>query len=144
MPIGTETVLLVEDDASLRALAVRVLKNYGYEVLVASSGNEALAIASELHTLIDVVVSDVVMPGMNGRQLVEKLFEFRPEMPALLMSGYADDDTLRRGVLHGDTAFLQKPFTPDELARKLRGVLESKPIKRSVVAPAWRASANRY
>jgi two-component system, cell cycle sensor histidine kinase and response regulator CckA len=128
IPKGRETVLLVEDDASLRTLAVRVLKNYGYEVLVASSGREALAIALQLQTHIDVVISDVVMPGMNGRQLVEKLFEIRPQMPALLMSGYADDDILRRGVMRGDTAFLQKPFTPEQLARKLRGVLDTRPV----------------
>jgi PAS domain S-box-containing protein len=128
VPRGSETVLLVEDDASLRSLAVRVLKNYGYEVLVASCGQEALAIASEPATLIDVVISDVVMPGMNGRQLVEKLFELRPEMPSLLMSGYADDHILRRGILQGETAFLQKPFTPEQLARKLRGVLDSKQL----------------
>jgi len=126
VPRGSETVLLVEDDASLRTLAVRVLRNYGYEVLVASGGREALAIASEPQTLIDLVISDVVMPGMNGRQLVERLFEMRPAMPSLLISGYADDDILRRGVLQGDTAFLQKPFTPEQLARKVRGVLDSR------------------
>jgi two-component system, cell cycle sensor histidine kinase and response regulator CckA len=128
VPRGSETVLLVEDDASLRALAVRVLRNYGYEVLVASGGREALAIASETETLIDVVISDAVMPGMNGRQLVEKVLEMRPGMPSLLISGYADDDILRRGVLQGDTAFLQKPFTPEQLARKVRGVLDSRQL----------------
>jgi two-component system cell cycle sensor histidine kinase/response regulator CckA len=125
VPRGSETLLLVEDDASLRTLAVRVLKNYGYAVLVASGGSEALAIASDPQNLIDAVISDVVMPGMNGRQLVEKLFEMRPGMPSLLMSGYADDDVLRRGVMHGDTAFLQKPFTPEQFARKVRAVLDA-------------------
>lgn len=68
------------------------------------------------------------MPGMNGRQLVEKLLEMRPGMPSLLISGYADDGILRRGVLQGDTAFLQKPFTPGQLARKVRGVLDSRQL----------------
>jgi CheY-like chemotaxis protein len=121
---GTETVLLVEDDANLRGLAARVLSNYGYTVYVAAGGVEALAIASNPLTPIDAVVTDVVMPGMNGRQLVEKLTQSRPGIGFLLMSGYTDDDVVRRGVLHGETAFLQKPFTPVQLARKVRGVLD--------------------
>jgi len=125
VPRGSETVLLVEDDPKLRVLAVRVLKKYGYEVLVAACGDEALTIASNPLTLIDAVVTDVVMPGMNGRELVEKLLESRPGLPSLLMSGYADDEILRRGVSQGDTEFLQKPFTPEQLARKVRAVLDS-------------------
>ena len=83
-----------------------------------------LAFHLDPETLIDAVVTDVVMPGMNGRELVERLIESRPGMRSLLMSGYTDDDILRRGVLHGETAFLQKPFTPEQLARKVRGVLD--------------------
>ena len=112
----------------MRRLLRSLLAGLELAVRECHDGREALAIASEPLTLIDVVISDVVMPGMNGRQLVEKLFEIRPGMPALLMSGYADDDILRRGVLHGDTAFLQKPFTPEDLARKLRGVLDTRPL----------------
>jgi signal transduction histidine kinase/CheY-like chemotaxis protein len=126
VPRGSETILLVEDDPKLRVLAVRVLKKYGYDVLVAADGNEALAIASDPQTLIDAVVTDVVMPGMNGRELVEKLLGTRPGMPSLLMSGYADDEILRRGVLQGNTEFLQKPFTPEQLVRKVRAVLDSR------------------
>jgi two-component system cell cycle sensor histidine kinase/response regulator CckA len=85
---------------------------------------EALAIASTPHTPIDAVLTDVVMPGMNGRELVEKLIELRPEIGILLMSGYTDDDVLRRGVLQGERAFIQKPFTGDQLARKVRAVLD--------------------
>jgi len=121
---GTETVLLVEDDANLRLLIARVLGACGYTVLAASGGVEALAIADNPAILIDAVITDVVMPGMNGRELVEKLVDSRPGMGSLLMSGYTDDDVLRRGVLHGETAFLQKPFTPDQLARKVRAVLD--------------------
>ena len=121
---GSESILLVEDDSNLQALVARVLKSRGYQVYVADSGVQALVIASDQATLLDAVITDVVMPGMNGRELVEKLLESRPEMGSLLMSGYTDDDVLRRGVLHGETAFLQKPFTPDQLARKVRAVLD--------------------
>jgi PAS domain S-box-containing protein len=127
-PQGSETILLVEDDPKLRVLAVRVLKKCGYEVLVAACGDEALAIAANKETLIDAVVTDVVMPGMNGRELVERLVEARPGLPCLLMSGYADDEILRRGVSQGDTEFLQKPFTPEQLARKVRAVLDSRTL----------------
>jgi len=123
-PRGTETILLVEDDSTVRNLAERILKKCGYEVLVATEGAEALTIASDSRTIIDAVVTDFVMPGMNGRQLVEKLLELRPEIASLLMSGYNDDKTLHRGVQDGDTAFLQKPFSPDQLARKVRSVLD--------------------
>jgi two-component system cell cycle sensor histidine kinase/response regulator CckA len=124
LPRGSETLLLVEDDSGLRRLTMRVLKNCGYEVLVAGGGAEALAIAADSRIHIHAVISDVVMPGMNGRELVEKLIESRPGMASLLMSGYTDDEVLRRGVLQGDTAFLQKPFNPDQLARKMRDVLD--------------------
>jgi CheY-like chemotaxis protein len=121
---GSESILLVEDDANLRALVARVLNGLGYTVHVASSGIEALAIAVDSSIPLDAVITDVVMPGINGRELVEKLIASRPGMGSLLMSGYTDDDVLRRGVLHGQTAFLQKPFTPDQLARKVRAVLD--------------------
>ena len=123
VPQGSETVLLVEDDATLRGLAERVLKKCGYEVLVAAGGDEALAISARV-AKIDAVVTDVVMPGMNGRELVEKLVQSRPGIATLLMSGYTDDKVLQRGVLHGDTAFLQKPFSPEQFASKVRAVLD--------------------
>ena len=124
IPRGSEAVLLVEDDSNLRELVARVLRALGYTVYAAGSGGEALAIARDCATPIDAVITDVVMPGMNGRELVEKLVEARPRIGFLFMSGYTDDDVLRRGVLHGETAFLQKPFTPDQLARKIRGVID--------------------
>ena len=132
---GSEAILLVEDDANLRTLVARVLKRAGYKVHVAGSGVEALLIASDPATRLDAVITDVVMPGMNGRELVEKLLESRPEMGSLLMSGYTDDDVLRRGVLHGETAFLQKPFTPDQLARKVRAVLDRATVDTAAYAP---------
>jgi PAS domain S-box-containing protein len=124
VPHGSETLLVVEDDTNLRGLVERVLKNCGYTVYAADGGPEALAIARNPELVIDAVITDVVMPGMNGRQLVERLIESRPELGSLLMSGYTDDDVLRRGVLQGETAFLQKPFTPEQLARKVRAVLD--------------------
>ena len=124
VPRGSETVLLVEDDTNLRYLVARVLRGCGYTILVAASGAEALAIAGDPTKSIDAVITDVVMPGMNGRELVERLVAARPGIGFLFMSGYTDDDVLRRGVLHGETAFLQKPFTPDQLARKVRGVID--------------------
>ena len=124
IPRGSEAVLLVEDDSNLRELVARVLRDLGYTVYAAGGGVEALTIARDCETSIDAVITDVVMPGMNGREVVEKLVEARPRIGFLFMSGYTDDDVLRRGVLHGDTAFLQKPFTPDQLARKIRGVID--------------------
>ena len=124
VPRGSEAILLVEDDSNLRYLVARVLRGCGYTMYVAASGTEALAIAGDSTKSIDAVITDVVMPGMNGRELVEKLVEARPGIGFLFMSGYTDDDVLRRGVLHGETAFLQKPFTPDQLARKVRAVLD--------------------
>jgi CheY-like chemotaxis protein len=126
---GSESILLVEDDSNLRALVARVLKSRGYTVHVAASGTEALLIAADASTLLDAVITDVVMPGMNGREVVEKLLESRPAIGSLLMSGYTDDEVLRRGVQQGETAFLQKPFTPDQLARKVRAVLDRSPAE---------------
>jgi len=124
VPRGTETVLLVEDDANVRSLATRVLTGYGYKVLVASGGVEALAMALDPSTVIDVVLTDVVMPGINGRELLEQIVAARPGLASLLMSGYTDDEVLRRGVMQGEAVFLQKPFTPEQLARKVRLALD--------------------
>jgi two-component system, cell cycle sensor histidine kinase and response regulator CckA len=123
-PRGTETILVVEDDPALRALSERVLEANGYTVLLARNGIEALAIASGYAGHIDMVATDVVMPKMNGRPLVEKLTETRKGMRVLFMSGYTDDEVMRRGVIDGHTAFLQKPFTPPQFARKVREVLD--------------------
>jgi two-component system, cell cycle sensor histidine kinase and response regulator CckA len=123
-PGGSETLLLAEDDDVLRALGARVLGALGYKVLVARTGAEALRIVAEYDGTIDLIATDVVMPGMNGSHLVEKVLEARPGIRVLFMSGYTDDEVMRRGVIDGQTAFLQKPFTPDLLAQKVRGVLD--------------------
>ena len=124
VPRGDETVLIVEDDAALRALAARVLESTGYKVLLARNGVEALALCAGYDGRIDLVASDVVMPEMSGRPLVEKLAETRAETRVLFMSGYTDDDVMRRGVLDGRTAFIQKPFTAIQFATKVRDVLD--------------------
>jgi signal transduction histidine kinase len=124
-PRGIETLLFAEDDEALRALGARVLTALGYNVLVARTGAEALKIVAEHSGTIDLVVTDVVMPEMNGSQLVGRVLEARPGIRVLFMSGYTDDEVMRRGVIDGQTAFLQKPFTPDLLAHKVREVLDA-------------------
>src|SRR6267143_7281160 len=123
-PRGHETILLAEDDEALRALGARVLNALGYQVLVARTGKEAIQIVADHKGPIDLIATDVVMPEMNGSQLVAKVLEARPGIRVLFMSGYTDDEVMRRGVIDGQTAFLQKPFTPDLLAHKVREVLD--------------------
>ncbi len=120
---GTETLLVVEDELSVRALAKRVLEANGYTVLVAGNGAQALAVAHEVRGRIDLVVSDVIMPGMGGRELAEQLMALRPGIKVLFVSGYTDDTIMDQGVLMAGTAYLQKPFSPHGLAAKVREVL---------------------
>jgi two-component system, cell cycle sensor histidine kinase and response regulator CckA len=121
---GNETLLLVEDEDLLRGLVRRVLERHGYAVLEASDGGEALALCERHPGVIHLVVSDVVMPGMGGRELAEQLSALRPGLQVLYVSGYTDDDIVRHGLLDPRMAYLQKPFTPDALARKIREVLD--------------------
>jgi CheY-like chemotaxis protein len=116
--------LLAEDDDALRALGARVLVALGYNVLLAQTGREALRIVADHQGRIDLIATDVVMPEMNGSQLVAKVLQARSDIRVLFMSGYTDDEVMRRGVIDGQTAFLQKPFTPDLLAHKVREVLD--------------------
>jgi CheY-like chemotaxis protein len=109
-------------------LGARVLGAFGYNVLVARTGSEALRIVAEHAGHIDLVATDVVMPEMSGGQLVERVLKARPGIRVLFMSGYTDDEVMRRGVIDGQTAFLQKPFTPDMLAHKVRAVLDVPPV----------------
>jgi signal transduction histidine kinase/ActR/RegA family two-component response regulator len=119
---GAGTILLAEDDHALRALAERVLLSAGYKVLSARSGSHALEIAHDHSGRIDLAVSDVVMPGMSGPEFVEQLRRKRPDVRVLYVSGYTDDEVVKRGVLAGETAFLQKPFAPEQLLQKIRDV----------------------
>jgi signal transduction histidine kinase len=123
--IGTETVLVVEDDRQVRSLAVRGLSSFGFHVLTAASGEEALALAAAHQGPIHAVVTDVVMPNMSGPTLAEQLAKVRPEARVLFVSGYTETVANQRGGLGEGVAFLQKPFTPSTLAQRLRELLDA-------------------
>lgn len=120
---GSETILVVEDEPGVRELVRKVLERYGYRVLVAAAPYEALALAERYIDPIHLLMSDVVLPEMSGRSLASQMATSRPEMHVMYMSGYTDNAIVHHGVLDADTPFLQKPFTPDALARKVRAVL---------------------
>jgi len=120
---GTETILVAEDEQIVRVLVRKVLEQAGYMVLLAGGGAEALRLAERHPGPIQLLVTDVVMPGMNGRELARRLVERRPMTKVLYLSGYADDAVERHGVLDPGTAFMQKPFSPSALATRVREVL---------------------
>ena len=126
LPVGTETVLLAEDEQMVRSLVRRVLEAQGLTVIEAANGMEAIAASDEHQEGIDLILTDVVMPGMSGRELVEELVPRRPEMKVLYMSGYTETAIVQHGVLDSDRAFLQKPFTPEGLLEKVFEVLRGK------------------
>jgi PAS domain S-box-containing protein len=123
LPCGTETVLLVEDEDCVRTLGALALRSSGYTVLEAPDGEEALAICQRHAGDLDLLVTDVVMPKMNGRQLADQMAAMRPDLKVLYISGYADDTIVHHGVGEAGLAFLQKPFTPSVLVRKVHEVL---------------------
>lgn len=124
-PRGTETILLVEDEEFVRTLVGDIFEENGYTVLRASHSDEAFRISGQHEGPIHLMVTDVVLPGMSGRELAERLASSRPKMKVLYISGYTDDAVVRHGVLAESVAFLQKPFTPEVLLRKVREVLEA-------------------
>jgi PAS domain S-box-containing protein len=121
---GVETVLLVEDEPSVRAIALRILKSAGYLVLSAGNAQEALQLSAQHDGPIELMLTDVVMPGLNGKQLADRLAQTRPDTRVLFMSGYADEALGERGVRSGSGQLLDKPFTSDGLTRKVRSVLD--------------------
>jgi two-component system, cell cycle sensor histidine kinase and response regulator CckA len=122
---GTETLLVVEDEAALRTLARRILESAGYTVIEASSGNEALAVLAEHEGPVHLMLTDVVMPGMSGPELARRVFALWPDMKVLYASGYTDDAIFRHGVLDAGSRFISKPFAPGELCRKIREIIDS-------------------
>jgi CheY-like chemotaxis protein len=123
-PMGSETILVVEDEEPVRKLAVRLLKKQGYRVLEAPDGGQAFLLCEKHHEPIHLILSDVVMPGINGRELVERLQRIHPEAKSLYMSGYTDNVIVHHGILMNGVEFIQKPFTLESLARKVREVLD--------------------
>ena len=123
---GTERLLLVEDDRSVRELAERILKGLGYKVTACPGGKDALRSFAAAPDEIDIVVTDLIMPGMSGRELVQALHQIRPHLKALFISGYTEDEIIRRGLHDPGMAFLQKPFTADELSNQVRTLLDAR------------------
>jgi signal transduction histidine kinase/CheY-like chemotaxis protein len=122
---GSETVLVVEDAQPLLELASELLKDNGYTVLEAANGADAIQLVERHQGLIDLLLTDVIMPGMGGRQLAERLIPRLPKMKVLYMSGYTDDAIVHHGILEPGIALIQKPFTAETLARKVREVLQA-------------------
>jgi DNA-binding response OmpR family regulator len=120
---GGETVLLVEDQDFVRRFARRVLENYGYKVLEAEGAEEACALVAGHAGEIHLLLTDVILRGMNGKKLSESLLSLRPNLKVLFMSGYPADVITRRGMLEPGLIYLQKPFTPDAMVAKVREVL---------------------
>jgi CheY-like chemotaxis protein len=124
---GSETVLLVEDEDEVRAAVCESLQMRGYMVLKARHGKEAVMICRRHEGPIHLLLTDVVMPQMTGPELVRRISPLRPEMKVLFVSGYTSDALAQRHTMKPGTAFLQKPFTPDALARQVRVVLDTPP-----------------
>lgn len=126
LPTGTETILIVEDEDAIRTLTVRMLKPLGYKLLEARDGVEALTLCRTPDTKIDLVLCDMVMPKLSGKDFAKKLFEM-PNPPKLLfVSGYSSDETLQGKTIGRDIPYIAKPYTRDQLALKIRAVLDSR------------------
>jgi PAS domain S-box-containing protein len=123
---GKETVLVVEDDDQLRAIARAILHRYGYAVIDVANAGEALLVCEQYPRPIDLMLTDVIMPRTNGRQLVERVAPIRPDMKVIYMTGYTDDVVLRQGFIEGSLDYLAKPFTPKQLGAKIRAALDGK------------------
>jgi signal transduction histidine kinase/ActR/RegA family two-component response regulator len=132
---GTETILIVEDEEGVRRVLEEMLTQQGYRVLVAASGPEALALSEKEHGIIDLLITDVIMPKMSGRELADQLCGYRPGLKVLFVSGYTDSAIVHHGILEQGTVFLQKPFTPEQIAGKVRHVLDELPAGDTISSP---------
>jgi PAS domain S-box-containing protein len=131
---GSETILVIEDEDVVRNLACRGLRDHGYMVLEATNGSEALDYIRAHPGTVDLIISDVVMPEMGGRELGQNVALFEPELPILYMSGYTGEDVVQRGLLDPGVPFQQKPFTPGTLAMKVRAMLDQHPRTRTTAS----------
>jgi CheY-like chemotaxis protein len=122
---GTECVLIVEDESSVRTLAEHILASRGYHVLTAAHAAEAMQVVEASGRQIDLLLTDVVMPGVNGRELANRLRSMRPGLRVIFMSGYTDDAIIHHGVVHANVPFVEKPFTPLSLLNAVRHVLDA-------------------
>jgi CheY-like chemotaxis protein len=125
LPRGTETILIVEDEPQIRKLAFDCLAYCGYDVLSSTNGVEALELIQRLERPIDLVLTDVVMPKLSGRELSERIAAMQPSTKVMFMSGYTNDSVVNHGILDGASWFIQKPFTLESLVRRVRQVLDS-------------------
>ncbi len=122
---GSETIMVVEDEEGVRELLRKVLVEYGHTVLEARHGRDALMVAERYERPIQLLITDVVMPEMGGAELAQRMRQERPETKVLYVSGYTNDEVLRRGIRSLGPVFVQKPFTPEDLMQRVRGVLDS-------------------
>jgi DNA-binding NtrC family response regulator len=123
-PQGNETILVVEDEEAVREIAIRILKNQGYRVLDGSHGDEGLRFIEQSKEKIDLILVDVVLPKMSGPRLIERFRRIRQDFKVLYMSGYTDDAIAHHGILDKGINYIEKPFTLDSLAKKVRKVLD--------------------
>jgi CheY-like chemotaxis protein len=124
---GTETILLVEDQDEVRKVALEILRRYGYHVIEARNAGDAWLSVERHPRTIHLLLTDVVMPQISGRELAERLLQMRPEMKVLYMSGYTENAIVHHGILDSGIAYLQKPILPELLARRVREVLDTPP-----------------
>jgi len=123
---GSETILLVEDDENVKKMTKKTLERLGYTVIIAKGGEDGLAEFNKQKESISILITDVVMPNMSGKELADKITKIRPDIKVLFISGYTDNAIVHHGILEPGTYFMQKPFTPDQLAKKVRMIFDEK------------------